>query len=73
MVMGHSLLQRFAIGGWRLVVGDWRLAVGGWGLAIGGWRLAVGGWRLPVGGSCGLSLKAFHSLLQDSSGGWGPP
>ena len=32
VVMGRSLLQRLAVGGWRLV------AVGGW------WRLAVGGW-----------------------------
>ena len=48
-VMGPSLLQRLAVGGWRLAVGGgWRLvAVGGW------WRLAaVGGWRLAVPGGC---------------------
>ena len=30
-VMGPSLLQKLAVGGWRLAVdGGWRLAVGGW-------------------------------------------
>ena len=45
LVMALSLLQRLAVGGWRLV-------------AVGSrWRLAVGsGWRLAVGGPWGLSL-----------------
>ena len=47
LVMGLSLLERLAVGGWRLVV------VSGWQLVVvgGGWQLAVGGgWRLAVGG-----------------------
>ena len=56
MVMGPSLLQRLAVGGWRLAVGGWRLAVGEWRrlVAVGGWPLAVGGgwWRLAVPGGC---------------------
>ena len=42
IVMGPFVLQRLAVGGWRLV-------------AVGGWRLAVGGsWRLAavVPGGC---------------------
>ena len=35
MVMGPSLLQRLAVGGW------WMVAVGGWRLAVGGWRLVA--------------------------------
>ena len=35
MVMGPSLLQRLAVGGWWLAVGGWRLAVGGpWGVSL---------------------------------------
>ena len=46
MVMGPSLLQRLAVGGWRLVgIGGWLL------MAVGRWQLvAVGGWRLVVPG-----------------------
>ena len=49
MVMGPCLLQKLAVGSWRLVVGNWwrllRLVVGS------GWRLVVvgSGWRLAVG------------------------
>ena len=62
MVIGPSLIQRLAVGGWRLatvgggwclaVAGCWLVVVGGWRLAaVGSWRLlAVGGWRLAVGG-----------------------
>ena len=40
MLMGPSLLERLAVGGW-------------WGLAVGGWRLAVGGgWRVAAVGRC---------------------
>ena len=68
LVMGPSLLQRLAVGGWQRLaaVGGWRLVVGG------GWRLAlsVDGWRMAVGGLWGRSLRAFLNkkifrLLQD--------
>ena len=68
MVMGHSLLQRLAVGGWRLVVvGGWRhlVAVGGsWWLAVGGWwGLAVGGWwPLAVGGGSRSAVGGWWSL-----------
>ena len=40
MVTAPSLLQRLAVGGWRLVA------------VCSGWQLAVGSWRLAVHGGC---------------------
>ena len=74
MVMGPSLLQRLAVGGWwRLAaVGGWRLVVGeGWRrLVVGGWwRLAaVGGWRLAVGGGWRRLVVGGWRLV--AVGGW---
>ena len=65
MVMGPSLLQRLAVGGWRLA------AVGGW------WELAVGGgwWRLAVSGrwSLGTVLQGCPSHKKKNLGSSGQP
>ena len=58
MVVGPSLVQRLAVGGWWLVAfgGWWGLVVGSW------WRLAaVGGWRLVVPGGAVLCKKNLAS------------
>ena len=80
MVLGPSVLQRLAVGGWRLAVGGvrrlaigdgWRrLVVGGWQrFAVDGWwRLAVGsGWRLAVGGWQRLAVGGWRLA---AVGGW---
>ena len=73
MVIGLSLLQKLAVGGWRLAVGGWwRLAAAGcgcWSTVRVWWGLPVGGWRLVAvrGGRTFLGSWVFQNP------GWAPP